>query len=79
VLGGLIGLGGAEFRLPLLCGIFTLVAPQVVGLTLLVNLATVLASISISGELVRKAWAFKWVRITRGFGPKSKPIGTNWP
>jgi hypothetical protein len=59
VLGGLIGLGGTEFRLPLLCGIFTLVAPQVVWLTLLVSLATVLASISISGELVRKAWAFK--------------------
>lgn len=45
VLGGLIGLGGAEFRLPLLIGLFTLVAHQAVRLNLLVSLATVCASV----------------------------------
>jgi uncharacterized membrane protein YfcA len=41
VLGGLIGLGGAEFRLPLLIGLFALAAHQAVRLNLLVSLATV--------------------------------------
>lgn len=45
VLGGLIGLGGAEFRLPLLIGLFALVAHQAVRLNLLVSLATVSASV----------------------------------
>lgn len=46
VLGGLIGLGGAEFRLPLLIGLFALVAHQAVRLNLLVSLATVSASVA---------------------------------
>ncbi len=41
MLGGLIGLGGAEFRLPLLIGLFALAAHQAVRLNLLVSLATV--------------------------------------
>jgi uncharacterized protein len=45
VLGGLIGLGGAEFRLPLLLGLFALAAHQAVRLNLLVSLATVSASV----------------------------------
>ena len=45
ILGGLIGLGGAEFRLPLLIGLFVLVAHQAVRLNLLVSLATVSASV----------------------------------
>jgi uncharacterized protein len=45
VLGGLIGLGGAEFRLPLLIGLFALVAHQAVRLNLLVSFATVSASV----------------------------------
>ncbi|HZF77073.1 MAG TPA: sulfite exporter TauE/SafE family protein [Acetobacteraceae bacterium] len=45
VLGGLIGLGGAEFRLPLLIGLFALVAHQAVRLNLLVSLATVSAAV----------------------------------
>jgi uncharacterized protein len=43
-LGGLIGLGGAEFRLPLLLGLFALAAHQAVRLNLLVSLATVAAA-----------------------------------
>lgn len=45
VLGGLIGLGGAEFRLPLLIGLFALAAHQAVRLNLLVSLATVSAAV----------------------------------
>ena len=45
VLGGLIGLGGAEFRLPLLIGVFALVAHDAVRLNLVVSLATVSASV----------------------------------
>lgn len=39
-LGGLIGLGGAEFRLPVLLGAFALVAHAAVRLNLLMSLAT---------------------------------------
>ena len=38
VLGGMIGLGGAEFRLPLLIGVFGFVALAAVILPLLVTL-----------------------------------------
>lgn len=43
-LGGLIGLGGAEFRLPVLLGVFALAAHQAVRLNLLVSLVTLGAS-----------------------------------
>jgi uncharacterized membrane protein YfcA len=43
-LGGLIGLGGAEFRLPLLIGLFALATHQAVRINLLVSLATVCAA-----------------------------------
>ncbi|MBW8268906.1 TSUP family transporter [Caldovatus aquaticus] len=43
-LGGLIGLGGAEFRLPVLLGLFALAAHQAVRLNLLMSLATLAAS-----------------------------------
>jgi uncharacterized protein len=43
-LGGLIGLGGAEFRLPLLLGLFALAAHRAVHLNLLVSFATVAAA-----------------------------------
>ncbi len=45
VLGGLIGLGGAEFRLPVLIGLFGLAPHQAVRLNLLVSLATVAAAV----------------------------------
>ncbi len=44
VLGGLIGLGGAEFRLPVLIAFFALAAHQAVRLNLLVSLVTLAAS-----------------------------------
>lgn len=43
-LGGLIGLGGAEFRLPVLLGVFALAAHAAVRLNLLVSLATLAAA-----------------------------------
>lgn len=45
ILGGLIGLGGAEFRLPLLLGLFALAAHTAVRINLLVSFATVCAAV----------------------------------
>ena len=44
-LGGLIGLGGAEFRLPLLLGWFGIRARRAVPLNLLVSLVTIVAAL----------------------------------
>ena len=44
-LGGLIGLGGAEFRLPVLLGIFKYSAYQAVSLNLAVSLITIISSL----------------------------------
>lgn len=44
VLGGLIGLGGAEFRLPILIAIFALYAHRAVRINLLISLATLAMS-----------------------------------
>ncbi len=44
VLGGLIGLGGAEFRLPVLTGVFRYSAKQAVPLNLAISLFTVVAA-----------------------------------
>jgi uncharacterized membrane protein YfcA len=45
VLGGLVGLGGAEFRLPLLIGLFALVALQAVIVNKLMSLVVVLVAL----------------------------------
>lgn len=44
VLGGLIGLGGAEFRLPILIAVFALYAHRAVRINLLISLATLAMS-----------------------------------
>jgi uncharacterized protein len=44
-LGGLIGLGGAEFRLPVLVGLFGFSARKAVALNIAISLITVLSSI----------------------------------
>ncbi len=46
VLGGLIGLGGAEFRLPLLIGFFANPLRRAIGLNLGMSLVTVLAALA---------------------------------
>src|SRR5215216_3254258 len=52
LLGGLIGLGGAEFRLPVLAGVFGYRARRTVALNLAISLITVLSALLIrSGTL----------------------------
>lgn len=50
VLGGLIGLGGAEFRLPVLAGPLGYLARKAVPLNLAVSLTTIIASLAIRGS-----------------------------
>src|SRR5215212_8819962 len=47
MLGGLIGLGGAEFRLPVLAGVFGYTARRAVALNLAISLITVASSLLI--------------------------------
>ena len=49
LLGGLIGLGGAEFRLPVLAGVFRYPARRTVALNLAISLITVLSALLIRG------------------------------
>lgn len=50
LLGGLIGLGGAEFRLPVLAGPLGYAANQAVPLNLAVSLITIVASLVVRGK-----------------------------
>jgi uncharacterized membrane protein YfcA len=49
LLGGLIGLGGAEFRLPVLAGVFGYAARCAVALNLAISLVTVVSALLIRG------------------------------
>ena len=49
VLGGLIGLGGAEFRLPVLAGVFRYPARRAVALNIAISLITVVSALLIRG------------------------------
>src|SRR5829696_2949685 len=49
LLGGLIGLGGAEFRLPVLAGVFGYPARRAVALNLAISLVTVVSAVLIRG------------------------------
>ena len=49
LLGGLIGLGGAEFRLPVLSGVFGYAARRAVALNLAISLITVVSALLIRG------------------------------
>jgi uncharacterized protein len=49
LLGGLIGLGGAEFRFPVLAGVFGYAARRAVALNLAISLITVLSALLIRG------------------------------
>ncbi|MGE3977426.1 MAG: sulfite exporter TauE/SafE family protein [Nitrospira sp.] len=51
MLGGLIGLGGAEFRLPVLTGVFRYRAKQAIPLNLAISLFTVVAAFSTRASL----------------------------
>jgi uncharacterized membrane protein YfcA len=49
LLGGLIGLGGAEFRLPVLAGVFRYPARRAVALNLAISVITVVSALLIRG------------------------------
>ena len=49
LLDGLIGLGGAEFRLPVLAGVFGYAARRAVALNLAISLVTVVSALLIRG------------------------------
>jgi uncharacterized protein len=49
LLGGLMGLGGAEFRLPVLAGVFGYAARRAVALNLAISLVTVVSALIIRG------------------------------
>jgi uncharacterized membrane protein YfcA len=53
--GGLIGLGGAEFRLPVLSGVLNYSARQAVPINLAVSLITIVASLTIRGYTLSTA------------------------
>lgn len=55
LLAGLIGLGGAEFRLPVLIMVFALYAHRAVRINLLISLATLLAASMVRLQLVPEA------------------------
>src|ERR687897_2661206 len=50
LLGGLIGLGGAEFRLGVLAGVFSYTARRAVALNLAISLVTVVSALLIRGK-----------------------------
>lgn len=52
ILGGLMGLGGAEFRLPILAGPLGYSARQVVPLNLAISLVTILISLLVRGQIL---------------------------
>jgi uncharacterized protein len=57
-LGGLIGLGGAEFRLPVLAGVFGYGARRAVALNLAVSLITVASALLVRGGTLSLAPVF---------------------
>ncbi len=61
ILGGLIGLGGAEFRLPALAGWFKFSLRQAVPLNLLVSLVTVIAAFVTRSLMTGLAPLARWL------------------
>jgi uncharacterized protein len=60
VLGGLIGLGGAEFRLPVLMGLFGLAPRRAVPLNLLISLVAVATALATRALQGGGAPAWEW-------------------
>lgn len=52
LLGGLMGLGGAEFRLPVLAGLLGYSARQAVPLNLAISLVTIIVSLIVRGQIL---------------------------
>jgi uncharacterized membrane protein YfcA len=80
VLGGLIGLGGAEFRLPLLVGFFASPLRRAIGLNLGVSLFTVFAALAgrlAGGSAAVPAAAHVIVAMMSG-GVAGAYLGASW-
>jgi uncharacterized protein len=60
ILGGLMGLGGAEFRLPVLAGVLGYTARQCVPLNLAVSLVTIFVSLFIRGKTLSLQSLIPW-------------------
>jgi uncharacterized membrane protein YfcA len=60
ILGGLMGLGGAEFRLPVLAGVLGYTARQCVPLNLAVSLVTIIVSLIIRGKTLSLQSLLPW-------------------
>jgi uncharacterized protein len=60
ILGGLMGLGGAEFRLPVLAGVLGYTARQCVPLNLAVSLVTIIVSLIIRGKILSLQSLSSW-------------------
>lgn len=60
ILGGLMGLGGAEFRLPVLAGVLGYTARQCVPLNLAVSLVTIIVALIIRGKTLSLQSLLPW-------------------
>lgn len=75
-LGGLIGLGGAEFRLPLLIGVFRFAALEAVILNKAMSLVVVATALpsarglfpSRKSPLIGPLWSICWREVLQGHG-----------
>src|SRR5215203_5971966 len=65
-LGGLIGLGGAEFRLPVLVGVFGYAARRAVALNLAISLVTVVSALLSRGSTLSLAPLFDLLPVAGG-------------
>jgi len=80
ILGGLIGLGGAEFRLPILVGFFSTPLRRAIGLNLGVSLFTVLAALAgrlVAGSASSPAPSHAIVALMGG-GVAGAYLGASW-
>src|SRR5215211_3291082 len=66
LLGGLIGLGGAEFRLPVLVGVFGYAARGAVALNLAISLVTVVSALVIRGGTLSLAPLLSLLQVVLG-------------
>jgi uncharacterized membrane protein YfcA len=80
VLGGLIGLGGAEFRLPILVGFFANPLRRAIGLNLGMSLVTVLAALAgrLAAGSAAPAVPFHVIVALIGGGVAGAYIGASW-
>lgn len=81
IAGGLIGLGGAELRLPYLVGVLLLAPPAAVPVNLAVSLITVLASLPVRLGSIEATTLMPWLpvvlAVTAG-AMLAAYVGTGW-